>query len=77
MKNEWSKHTRDGGAYVGSERKQQLIYVGGPHYESSAQVHLTVTQAKEVRKLLGVAIKRCSGVKCRTRASRAGGSNEK
>lgn len=60
MKNEWSDQTTDGNAYVGCERKEQLIYVGGPYYTDHAQVHLTVKEAREVRKLLGEAIRRCA-----------------
>lgn len=60
MENEWSDQTVDGEAYVGCERKNKLIYVGGPYYCDSSQIHLTVKQAREVRKLLGEAIRRCA-----------------
>lgn len=52
-------------AYVGHQvprtepsELENLIYIGGRHYESTAQIHLSVEEAKYVRDKLDLAIAR-------------------
>jgi hypothetical protein len=52
----WDSHPMD--VYVGHEVSSNMVYVGGKYYGSSAQVHLSIEEAKWLRKHLLLAIRR-------------------
>lgn len=47
-----------GDVYLGHEVRTNEIYVGGRYYNSSAQIHLSIGEAKWLRKMLLKALKR-------------------
>lgn len=49
--------------YVGHEVHSNLIYVGAPHYEQHAQIHLSLKEAKWIAKTLEKAIARAEKLK--------------
>lgn len=53
----WDSHPI-GRVYVGHEVSNDLIYIGGSYYQDSAQIHLTVKEAKWLQRHLEKALKR-------------------
>lgn len=49
--------------YVGHSVHDDIVYIGGAYYESSAQIHLTKKDAEWLMKNLPKALKRCEGGK--------------
>lgn len=52
--NSWE--SPDSVCYIGFER-QKMVYIGAPHYDDSAQIHLNKEQAEWLLKQLPRAIK--------------------
>jgi len=53
----WDSHPI-GRVYVGHKVQDSMIYIGGAYYQDHAQVHLTIAEAKWLKKYLNEAIKR-------------------